>query len=252
MNPIEKVTDHTFTSSTKGLLTLFCIGLFHLVIGVKFTSNTIAIPWLPEVELSHIDRLIFLYWLLVVYACYRFVLYHLPVMRKHYFLSLGEYLKDTSGGTKFIQKHIYSDKLTHQVVVDIDGSPLPEIKIEHYQDGGAGWEQMASFNFVFTREHKFIKILASENPTFKIDEISFTKSPQLELWGLKTIIDDDGDPENLTSKIASLKLKVKLLLPVLMVYLKTLITTKEVFDLLVPLLLNFALFSYWLISCISI
>lgn len=36
---------------------------------MKFTSNTISIPWLPEVELSHIDRLIFLYWLLVVYAC---------------------------------------------------------------------------------------------------------------------------------------------------------------------------------------
>ncbi len=65
MNPIDKITEPSFTSSTRGLLTLFCIGIFHIVIGIDLSNSKIAIPWFPVVELKNIERLIYLYWGLV-------------------------------------------------------------------------------------------------------------------------------------------------------------------------------------------
>ncbi len=55
-NPLETFTDPSFTSSAKGLMTLFCIGLIHVVIGVDLEDVKIAIPWFPIVTFEHPER----------------------------------------------------------------------------------------------------------------------------------------------------------------------------------------------------
>lgn len=93
MNLIDKITEPTFTNSSKGLLTLFCIGLFKLAVGVDLTSTEIAIPWLPSIDFPHIERIIYLYWALVAFSIYRYSLHHFPIMRMHYFLAMGRFFR---------------------------------------------------------------------------------------------------------------------------------------------------------------
>ncbi|MHA2815075.1 hypothetical protein [Vibrio campbellii] len=246
MNPIDKITDSTFTSSTKGLLTLFCIGLFHVVIGVNLTDASIAIPWLPTVNFENAERLVYLYWLLVLFTSYRFSLHKLPLIRRYFFLSLGPYFKTSRAGERFINANIYSEALTHQVVILEDGKPLPSIKIEHYDEGDSGWEQMACFEFKFDKEFKFLSIVADENPAFDVEGLAFNKKRQKESWGLKAFISEGGDHFQETSVINSLLWKYWLRFEAFKIYFKTILTSRDAFDLLVPLLLNVGLFLVWL------
>ncbi|WP_153915975.1 hypothetical protein [Shewanella sp. TC10] len=255
MNPIDKITEPTFTNSSKGLLTLFCIGLVHTVIGVDLTSTEIAIPWFPSINFPNPERITYLYWGLVVFAMYRYTLYHLHIIRNGYCRALMMFLNSSSLGKNFIDKNVFSDGITHQVSFEDDGESAPTIKIQHYTYDGDpeaptqddnGWDLAASVEFVFTDEYALEKITFSENPTYDFEEMALKKPEVRESWGLKEFIYDDHSSTFKSAKINDFKLRYGLRFNVLRNYLKILMSSKDEFDLLVPLLLNLTLLVLWL------
>ncbi|MUL11531.1 hypothetical protein [Aliivibrio fischeri] len=248
MNPIDKITDPTFTSSTKGLLTLFCIGLFHVVIGVNLTNAKIAIPWLPTVNFENTERLVYIYWLLVLFTSYRYTLHHLPLIRKYFFLSLGKFLKISRSSERFIRTYIYSQEISYQVVIKEEPKPFPCVKVEHYDHGDSGWEKMVCFEFRFDKDFRFLGIVADENPTYSIEGLAFNKNEHKSSWGLKSFTSEHGEHYLESSMINSIFLKYKVRFEVLKVYFRTISSSREAFDLLVPLLLNIFLFIAWVVK----
>ncbi|WP_199436807.1 hypothetical protein [Vibrio owensii] len=245
MNPIDKITESTFTNSAKGLLTLFCIGLFHAVIGVDLTDAKIAVPWLPTVSFEHVERLAYLYWGLVAYSIYRYCLYNIHIMKRYYFLALGKFLSTTKSGSAFINRNIFDSSLEHNVVID-EGNDTPVIKIEHYDDVGSGWEKMATFDFIYSSDYTFEKIECSENPGYQNDDLAFNKAHIRKSWGLTNFIDEFENDAMTTSLIQSASLKSRLRASVLFIYFRILLGSKEVFDLLLPVILNLVLSLYCL------
>jgi len=257
MNPIDKITDPTFTNTSKGLLTLFCIGIVHTVIGVDLTSTEIAIPWLPSINFPNPERISYLYWGLVSFAMYRYTLHHLHIIREGYCNALVMFLKSGTSGKKFIDKELFSDKITHQVKFENEKETPPKIKIEHYTYDGdpevpthddKGWDVVANVEFIFTNEFELERITFSENPSYDFDEMALKNTDKRELWGLKEFIYDDQTSLFSTPKIKSFWLRNKLRLSVLRCYFKILVSSKEAFDLLIPLVLNASLFAFWTIG----
>ncbi|WP_299789039.1 hypothetical protein [uncultured Shewanella sp.] len=247
MNLIEKITEPTFTNSSKGLLTLFCIGLFQFAIGVDLTSTEVTIPWLPSINFPHIERITYLYWALVAFSLYRYSLHHFPVMRMHYFLAMGRFFRVDKRGEDFIGQEILSGELAYRVSVLDDEDSQPSIKIEHYQHGDQDWELMCEFEFVFNQDFTLDKIKFSENPNYQIDEIALRKTKNQQKWGLQRFVDDEGNKEMESASIKDSMLANYLRLGVMRNYFKTFLSSKDVFDLLIPIVLNVALFLVWLI-----
>jgi len=257
MNPIDKITDPTFTNSSKGLLTLFCIGLVHTVIGVDLTSTEIAIPWLPSINFPNTERIAYLYWGLVGFAMYRYTLHNLHIVREFYFQALVQFFKSDVSGKKFIDNNIFSKEITHQVQVVNDKQSEPKIKIQHYTydgdqeaptHGDKGWEVVADVEFKYTSEYALEKITFDENLSYCYDEMALKKHEVLELWGFKELIYDDQTSIYKSPKIKSFLLRYKLRFNVFRYYFKILASSKDVFDLLIPLALNTTLLVIWIIS----
>ncbi|EPX8746595.1 hypothetical protein ACW2Q6_003518, partial [Vibrio cholerae] len=244
MNPIDKITEPSFTSSTRGLLTLFCIGIFHIVIGVDLSNSKIAIPWFPVVELKNIERLIYLYWGLVFFASYRYIIHHLPTIRCCYFASLGEFFTKSLFGGKFIGKYIFNPKLSYRVCV-LDNESLPKIQIENYQHGAHDFELMASFEIFYTEDYQFKEIVVTENSSYSMDSMAFSKPEIIKRWGFNEIACEYSNTLQ-TTRIRSKLLRAELSMFVYPTLIKNVLSNKDVFDLLIPLLLNIGLFLFWL------
>ncbi|CAH7487863.1 hypothetical protein VCHA41O245_90051 [Vibrio chagasii] len=133
MNPVEKITEPSFTSSSKGLMTLFCIGVIHQTIGIEFSDTAITIPWLPKIEFLHAERLFDLYLAFVAYATYRYTLHSLPTLRAINARSLSKGLKETVRGKRFIRKYVTTSDnyLVSGPIVD-EGSNDTSISINIY------------------------------------------------------------------------------------------------------------------------
>ncbi|MEZ9233323.1 hypothetical protein AB4259_19820 [Vibrio amylolyticus] len=56
---LDKIADDGFTKSSKGLLPLSAIGVVKIFVGVEFTTNTIAIPWLPQITFNSLENIIY-------------------------------------------------------------------------------------------------------------------------------------------------------------------------------------------------
>lgn len=74
---LDKVTEDSFTKTGKGLLTLFCIGVVHLALGVKLENVSINVPWLPDIVFEHPENMSYLFLALLVYSIYRYWLHSL-------------------------------------------------------------------------------------------------------------------------------------------------------------------------------
>jgi hypothetical protein len=253
MNPIDKITDPTFTNSSKGLLSLFCIGLAHIVIGVDLTSTEIAIPWLPSINFSNTDRLPYLYWALVGFAMYRYTLHNLLSIKEIYFTSLGRYLSSEASGKKFIDDMIFSPETIHQVEVKNNTESLPIITIKHFEyddeeeqqtHEDRGWECAMVFEITFSNEYDFHKIKYSENPSYSLDGLALGNAETRKSWGLTQYIEDYQEPSFSSTNITGFILRNKLRYKVLCCYFKVLVSSKDTFDLLIPLALNCLLFIY--------
>lgn len=248
MNPIEKITDPTFTNSSKGLLTLFCIGLVHTVVGIDLTSTEIAIPWLPSINFPNTDRLPYIYWALVGFAIYRYTLHYIPTIKMYYFLSMERFFRKDKRGEDLIRKEILSSKLSYKVsIIDIEGDQ-PSIKIVHSQHDGNYLESVCVFEIIFKEGFIFDKITFSENPDHQIDEIALKTKGNFNKWGLRWFIDEEGNEEYESYSIKDSKLENALRFGVMKNYFRILISSKDAFDLLMPIVLNISLFVVWIIN----
>ncbi|WP_332406018.1 hypothetical protein [Vibrio metschnikovii] len=247
MNPIDKITDSTFTNSSKGLLTLFCIGLFHAVIGVDLTDARIAVPWFPTVNFMYIERLVYFYWGLIGYSVYRYSLFNIHVMRRYYFFALSKFFSTPKLGASFIAQYIFHETMEYNVTVDENGES-PTIKIQYYGDVGSSRELMSTFDFVFSSDYKLEKIECSQHPDYVIEDAAFNNDSIRKSWGLTYFRDCYNNEAMTTNFIKSSSLRSKLIEPVLIIYLRIVFSKKEVFDLLMPIILNAMLFFYCILS----
>ncbi|HCK0611287.1 hypothetical protein KW517_10205 [Vibrio fluvialis] len=241
-SPLEKITDPSFTSSAKGLMTLFGVGLTHLVIGVNMDDVKIAIPWLPTINFEHPERLIYLYWALVWYALYRYTLHNKNVFGGYYFKSLAKVLEIGQKGEKFVRDTVYLSNHYYTVTENYhDGSY--EISIESSVDDGS--ETAFAFSFFFTRDYSFKKISCWENPALDIDDLVIHNESVRSKWGL-TSYATDSELIHETTKIDSMRLRYKLRYLVLSNYFNEMKFNKDIFDTTVPIILNLSLFFVWL------
>ncbi|MCL9775736.1 hypothetical protein [Vibrio methylphosphonaticus] len=251
MNPVlDKVTDPTFTNSAKGLMTLFCIGLAHMVLGVGLEDVKIAIPWFPTINFESPQNLIYLYWGLVWYAMYRYVLEHATVFRKHWFNALASSLEIGKIGESFVRQSIFISKDHYYVNIrTIEDLAVHTIDINTYQYDETEYssELVYSFSFRFNGSYQFESIKSSEDLIHRIPEAVSRKRALAKKWGLKP----DSDEHHVTYrsyKITSVRYRMRLLWLKSSHYLKEFLRNGEVFDLSLPLIFNMALFSVWVIN----
>lgn len=248
-SPIEKITDPSFTSSAKGLMTLFCIGLIHVVIGINLKETKIAIPWLPIVEFEHADRLIYLYWALVLYAIYRYSLHHKSIFGQYYFEALSQILVRGKQGEKFVREAIYSGNDYYEVEVgkEQDGSNTIEISQYSIDSQSDQYYVSSTLTFSYSKDYSFKKVTCSEDYGLSIDNFVVNNENLKTRWGLEWYTDEDGQPYHETTKIKDWRLRFSLKLVTLKHYLKLLIANKDIFDTTVPIALNLFLFVAWLV-----
>ncbi|HHF3288248.1 hypothetical protein H4F26_13875 [Vibrio alginolyticus] len=251
MNPIDKVTDPSFTESAKGLMVIFCIGAIHLVIGVELTNAKIAIPWFPTVNFKHPEYLVYLYWALSFYAMYRYSLHNAILIRKEFFQALYESLRGPTG-KKFISEAILLQGAPY--LVERKNSKNNEISILGYipeQDPKTGEEVQNNvfyFTFKFNKDYQFEEILASSDPGWDVSEACFNHEEIRQKWGLDLFIDEDRHEEYRSTFIRSKTYNLKLVCIRIKPFLGTLLSQKEIFDLCIPLILNTSLFFAWVIK----
>lgn len=257
MNPIvDKVTEPTFTNSAKGLMTLFCIGLAHMALGVELTDAKIAIPWLPTINFKAPQNLIFLYWALVWFAMYRYILEHATEFRKHWFNVLAASLEVGKIGETFVRKSIFlSDDLYDVKTREIESIAINTINIgayeRHYHQDDVGYtsELAYTFSFRYKSNYQFESIECYENPAFKTSEATLHNKQLLTNWGLKAYADEnDGEIIYKTSKAFCFSYRLRLLWVKSFYYLKELLRSKEVFDLSLPIIFNMSLFWLWVVK----
>lgn len=248
-SPIEKITDPSFTSSAKGLMTLFCIGLIHMVIGVHPIEETsIQIPWFPTINFEHPERLFYLYWGLIWYALYRYTLHHKVIFNKYYFESLVRVLAIGQKGEKLVRKSIYLSetgyyKVSHKTP---DNSHL--IDIEAFSDGES--DTAISFCFYFSEEYSFQKIKCWEDTSFATNDLVTHHDKICKNWGLTYIGEIGSYDVNETFRISSWRLRYQIRWLTICSYMHNLKYNKDIFDTTVPIALNVSLFVFWLGSSI--
>ncbi|ELB2918751.1 hypothetical protein AB3A93_000189 [Vibrio parahaemolyticus] len=253
MNPIDKVTDPSFTESAKGLMVLFCIGAIHLVIGVELTNARIAIPWFPTVNFKHLEYLVYLYWALSFYAMYRYSLHNATLIREQWFKSLYEGLRGPSG-KRFIKEAIFLQDASYDVETK-SAPPGKNISIVGYQNyadpdvpGGTRREHVYYFYFKYTLDYRFREITSSSDPDVTVSGACFKNEDIRNKWGLDKRIDDDEHEEYKAYFIKSKLYKLKLTHLRLKPFIGALLTQKSNFDLCVPLILNISLFVAWVLK----
>ncbi len=255
MNPIvDKVTEPTFTNSAKGLMTLFCIGLAHMVIGVELTDAKIAIPWLPTVNFSSPENLIYLYWGLVWYAMYRYVLEHATEFRKHWFNALASSLGMGRVGESFVRKSMFLGSDFYTVNTrKIESLEIHTVNIDTYShvyaidDVEYDSEIAYTFKFKFRDNYQFDSIECYENPAFTTSEAALHDEVLMNKWGLKAYA-SEGEITYQTSKALCFSYRMQLLWFKTSHYLKELLRNREVFDLSLPIIFNMCLFWVWVVT----
>lgn len=256
-NPIDKATDPSFTESAKGLMTLFCIGVIHLVIGVNLTDAKIAIPWFPTITFERPEYLVYLFWGFNFYAIYRYTLHNGTLIRKHWYNAFLQGLKRPSG-KNFIQEAIWFSVDNEPYSISTDKSEEKNIHIIGYHTDSNPHtreyiqDRVFYFTFRFTRYYRFVGITCSSDPQYEVNQACFENKEIRENWGFTKFVDDDGSEEYKTDYIDSKFYRYKLFTLKIRPYLHALLTNKSIFDLLLPIALNvFLLFASLLSLCID-
>ena len=131
---IDKL-DTSFTSTGKGLMWLFTIGLIHTVLGTSVIGNEIAIPTLPVIHIEHPDLIYYLYWALVWYSIYRYFLHSKSIIRKLNIKSMGWLFEHSKFGEIILYKYIFKDKNdTFQTAIKDDNITLKYQEVDD-EDG---------------------------------------------------------------------------------------------------------------------
>lgn len=234
-------------------MTLFVVGVAHLIIGVELTNAQIAIPWFPTINFEHPERLIYLYWALVVYSIYRYSLHHGNEFRKLRFESLHRSLSKPRGRT-FISTNILSEELKYSIDTEKVGEEhVISLRAFIWERGSRPHDSyqvnIFYFKFHFSSSYRFIKIETSENEDYELEKVCFKNDDEKAKWGLQAF--SDGEQGELTV-YRSFGLpwsghKVPLFLLIFPNYCKAIGSQKHIFDLLLPMILNALLAVAWLV-----
>lgn len=249
LNPIERITDPSFTSSSKGLMTLFCIGVVHQVIGIEVTESQIAIPWFPKVEFLHPEKLSMLFIILVLYAVFRYVLHQKPTLKELNIRSLKEGLSSNWIGKWFVFKYIlhHYDK----PLIKDDQSPVIKdcraVSLGTFQDRdfpASEWFYLEFDNSVFVN-----RASAKINHALGKEQKPLNDPDAPTLWGKFNNYDTDADEATLSlNTIDSFRLRSLLVLINLYFTLGLMKRSPLAFDFLLPVILNLGLVIHYFVS----
>lgn len=234
---LEQLTDQSFTSSSKGLLTLFLIGLFKLVLGVEFVGSEISIPWLPVVHFEHLSRLSSLYWGLVVYAVCRYILAN-KLLIKDIFLDAQTWgLNKTLWGKQFVYKFLL-DKGTPYTVSRKKNENHNTINIETYEDP---YSISEVFKLCYGFENEINRVEVSMHPGYSIKRRYITDEKlNKKHWNLHKYDGPDKNPEEEILYYIGYKIsyRVHVELRILMLYATLLMMMKDLktLDFMFPLI----------------
>ncbi|EKO3388751.1 hypothetical protein OMA37_000514 [Vibrio fluvialis] len=251
INPIDKFTDPTFTESAKGLMTLFCIGAVHTVLGVELVDAEIAVPWFPTVIFNNPKNLIYLYWGMTFYAIYRYCLHNATIIRSYWFDALLKGLKSPSGAS-FISKTIWLSDGSYEVTRRSKGNNDIDIIGYFFIDSENPREQIQEnvyyFTFKYSEQYQFQGIECSSSPDYEVKGACFSDKNIASKWGLNRFWDEDRDLEEFKGDfIKSKTYRFRLFRLRLIPYVFSLLSSKTTFDLMLPILLNILLFFSWIL-----
>lgn len=246
-NPVDHITESSFTSTSKGLMTLFLIGVIKIIIGVEFVSNEITIPWFPKITLSHLDNVIYVYWGLVLYAIYRYFLHNLPQLSQRSAYALGKYMDSVWLGRWFIERYIVGGNKAYTSGAVINAHPgYSEAKIGSYNDEYV----TESFNLGFKDSIFVNKVDVSVNAQSGVTQKAISEPKLKKLWGnfiQEEVTEFEPSEEKYSlEKILSPILRLLLVIIVARCGLKAMLRAPLSFDLYLPVILNFLLLIYWL------
>lgn len=231
--------------SGKGLLVLFIIGVVKFKLGIEFTTNTIEIPWLPKVEIKSIENIVYLYWGLVAYTCYRYWIYSKPTFSEVGAKALGCYLDCTKIGKRFVRKYIL-DKEAKFI--------SSACQNEHTKQWST---RIQSFNEEVPTESFYLEFKEASHPQSASSSVGPDGMPQkcltddklIKLWGCSTCRHDEQYPEIRTIyKIESRLLRLMLLQLTVWLSIRYVCFKPKGFDVFIPLLLNLGLFVDWVFT----
>ncbi|EOB4245209.1 hypothetical protein ACIL2N_000973 [Vibrio metschnikovii] len=235
-NPIDKITDDGFTNTSKGLLTLFTIGVIKIFLGIEFTSSTISIPWLPTVEIYNIKNLICLYWLLVAYTIHRYVIHNIDKFRNILYDIFVFSLYEQNSKNRIIRSLFLPDQFDFLIkTYPTVGDSI--ICISYFQNK----EFLVNPNFellIFhSNAYRFKKIeIYIKEPDIKIE--NFIKKFKLKKLKPNT---------NSSEQNGYFSSRMPLIFTALLcfIYVKQLLKNKNLYDISMPIILNILLFFYW-------
>ncbi|ERB66335.1 hypothetical protein G3U99_23185 [Vibrio coralliilyticus OCN008] len=193
MSPIDKLVEHGFTASSKGLLTLFLVGLIKHLLGVEFVGTEISIPWFPKINLEHLERVSYLYWGLVIYAICRYILANSQLMTQILQDGLAWGLKNTFWGKQFVYKFLL-DKDTYYTISQDNNNVYSFIKIETYEDPDTVSEV---FKLCYDTNNTVQHVEVAMHPAFSIARRYISdKELNAKHWGLSIYQGPDIKPED--------------------------------------------------------
>lgn len=246
--PIEKITEHSFTATSRGLLILFIIGALKISLGINFLTNSITIPWFPTIEFAHLDRVIYVYWGFVWYAIFRYCLYNYNQFSLINSLALERQFKVGIIGNWFINKFLF-DKDEHLSVKRISVEDKEFYMVDVYSTVVEGTS--SSVSFIFSQSTTVTKVRVNVTLPFGKEPKCVTDEEISKKFGeFKDVTDDSsGEPDETKYVSGNGLTAIMYLLLYLLTWYSTaiyLFRNPKSFDVFLPVILNLALFAYWL------
>lgn len=242
---IDKL-DTTFTSTRKGLMWLFTIGLVHTVLGTHIIGNEITIPTLPIIRIENPNYIYYLYWALVWYSIYRYFLHSKPIIRKLNIKSMGWLFEHSAFGGFILYRYIFKDKNDSFQTKIIDSSVT--LEYQEIDDRDAEHPNVIGMYYIkfFSNESYFINAFKAYNtytlqPTFQ----------PLQKYGIH-YFGNNQECESITVNPIT-DFKLSFLLKVANVYASLRLAIKDIqhFDIFFPPACNIVLFIFFLYSFLS-
>ncbi|WP_295894038.1 hypothetical protein [uncultured Vibrio sp.] len=246
----DKVADDSFTKSSKGLLTLFAIGAIKIFVGVEFTSNTISIPWLPQITFGSLENIIYLYWAFLVYVAYRYSLHSEQKFNYLNALAMSENLGRSYLGKKFIIQYILGPNINYFVDLKSDDiNQCHEVRIHSFTSGEDSDEYFSLLynNSLSANQAKAViyterggnlqKCIDNDELAQKWGPINaYTKPAQADRGQLDVY---------LFNSIRTFKIRFFLNVLTFLALIRLFRRNPMAFDVYMPLVLNLGLFYYW-------
>lgn len=260
VNPIDTYTEPTFTSSAKGLLTLFAIGFIHQTIGITLVSNTIEIPGLPKIELQHLDRWSYVYMAALIYAIYRYFLHSKAQIAQLLGRALSKGFHSGWIGKLFVRLTMIKIgvpyNVTHIPFHDDKSSseePPNSIRISSYSDDDSPSEYLYICLGESLMPQAIVSIVELHNG---IEQKALNYMPSLLLWGKFHREDQSRDDMGRTERTASYHLKLTTVIcfvPLGVIYCVKLLTySPRAFDVFLPLILCLGMLLHFCVPIPSI